>query len=314
MKKILGLIFAFGTLGVFAQSTTFLPTAFTNKKTNKHIHIPGTRFYMIPPDGFHTVTGNTALTKNKGFDYEFQELKTPRHLKGIYESYGFKTTDSALTKFDNYQAVIYEMYLSGYYICMLNFWDSSFTASVTLTCPQADSSEYESAKKAFTSIYYDRSIVPDPYEVANFHLDNSMSEFKFSEYSNGVFTYTPGGIILTETPSSTHPAINIFVQERDPNISANTMVERAKSVLSDRGMKIIEATMLPTIKINLYEAAEMEVYGRQNFIKYKTYIAAIQDKENIILIVGFIPVDYDENMIKMKDFSRLIVLGKKKPK
>lgn len=314
MKKLVGIILGIWCISVSAQKTSYIPTTFTNIKTSKHIHVPGTRFSIILPLGFHTVVGNTSITKGHGFEYEFQELKTPRFLKGVYESYGFKTTDSASTKFDIYQAVVYELYLSGYHICLLNFWDSTFTGSVTLVCPPADSAEYESAKKAFTSIYYDPSIVPDPFEVANFHVDDTKSEFKFSGYNSGIFSYTPGGVTLTEAPSTTHPTIDILIQEKDSGLTTKTLVERAKLVLEDRGMKIIDATLLPTTKINQYDASEMEVYGRQNFMKYKVYILAMQDPENSILIIGFIPNNYDNYMLKMKDFSRLITLGKKKGK
>src|SRR5215831_4642741 len=161
-----------------------------NAKTNKHINIPGTRLFIIPPPNFSTAKGFIGLQDGKNSILNVMDL--------VGGNYNTNAATFSKEEFEKKGAKVFdykEIRVGGFpakYISMqgdattkeyaLVFGDTTFSTMIIAAYPATDENTGKEIISSLNSICYDKSIKIDPLTTANFSIDDKDSKFKFFKY------------------------------------------------------------------------------------------------------------------------------------
>jgi hypothetical protein len=202
MRLITSFLLAFSLVITYGQSASM--TSVDNletHKTEKHINIPGTRLFIVPPEDFSISDNFIGLIKENISAIQVMDLdggnfytNSANYTKQGFEKKGIKVLDFK------------ELTINGYpckYICMQGdtsakvlgfvFGDTTFSVMVMATYPSKDEIVEKSLEIALQTIYYEKGLTIDPFISAYFKLDDSESIFKFFRSSANLFIYSIGG-------------------------------------------------------------------------------------------------------------------------
>jgi hypothetical protein len=171
-------------------------------KTAKHINIPGTRFFIVPPAGFEIAEDQPALVKGGSRGIVVMDLMGGNfytngatfNRKG-FEAQGITVQDYQELKVDGFPAKMVAILspegMKGY---NLIFGDTTFSVSVMVAFPRSDDATGEEIRRALQTIYYDKSWKVDPFAKAAFRLDDTHTRFKFAKFTANIYLYSLDGI------------------------------------------------------------------------------------------------------------------------
>jgi hypothetical protein len=172
-----------------------------NGKTSKHIHVAGTKIFIIPPPGFTQIQYTTQLKKN---DYNFIEIvenpesnfylaKKTLTAESMKEK-GFTCTEINETKLGPYHAKYgyFETSNAGHSQILI-FGDTSFTVMIIAVFTLFDQPIKSELKKSLFSTIYDPKIVLDLHHSAAFTVDETQSEFIYKNSISQIFNFTKKG-------------------------------------------------------------------------------------------------------------------------
>src|SRR5574337_737724 len=186
-NPILLLLVALAFFGCEPAKNNPTPNAIKNSKSEKHINIPGTRLFIIPPENFHTATNFTGLQKDASTAIQVYDLIGGNYYtnaatfnKESFEAKGAKVFEYKVLSVNGYPGkFIYMQGDNNTKECSLVFGDSTFSTMLMGLYPASDESTGEEIRQAFFSIVYDIKLKPDPWTGTFFTLDDSQTRFKF---------------------------------------------------------------------------------------------------------------------------------------
>ncbi len=168
MKKILFLFLLFAVLACSESGQKETPGNDVNKqqvkKTDKHIQLPASNFYIIPPDGFTINKYSQSLEKEneKGYGANFMPMtiifgySIEKHISGVKAESQSKypgvwkeesvTVSGAPAKICRYQAV------EGVKMCHLFFLDKWKDQSLIANYDETDEASGEAMYKALKTV------------------------------------------------------------------------------------------------------------------------------------------------------------------
>lgn len=313
MNKILWALITCISLSACVQTKT-VNNDIDNVKTDKHINIPGTRLYIIPPKGFTIATSFPGIQKgnNSGIIiYDNVEgdyyTNAATFSEGAFKKQGITVYDFKELKVNGLPAKY--ILLQGKQNTMvidLVFGDTTFSSMIMATYPSTDLKTGEQINEAIKSIYYDKNLKIDPFADISFTLDETKSIFKFSESALGMLLYSVGGTI--KQPNDYEPIITVTTIPKDPSINAKRISETLVADLEKNGLIDTQLKNISTADVNGQLAYEVEVYGRMKGKSKLIYLLIVTGNEKAIAIQGIVSSDFEHNLKEIKNLARTIKL------
>lgn len=285
-----------------------------NVKSEKHIIIPGTRLYIIPPPDF--VPGSSFTGFQKG----------ETALINIYDLVGgnFYTNAETFSKtaFENKGAIVFdfkEIKVNGFpgkFIHMqgdpsakayaIVFGDTTFSTMIMALYPADDESTGRDILQSLRTVYYDKELVIDPFETANFSIDEDASKFKFFKYSANLYLYTPGGIDNKDDRDA--PLVLVSQFPRDFTMTAKSIAEMMIFKAQQYGLTNQELKNTTSDKLNGYETYQTEIYGQLQGKYCLLFYTVVAIADKAIVIQGISKKDNDVNIEEFKKIARSVII------
>jgi hypothetical protein len=312
MRKIVYsfLLFSFTACG--QTTTTKINSDIKNSKTSKHINIPGTRLYVIPPAGFEVSKPFLGFKKGENsmidvFDLVGGDFYTnaATFSKEEFEKKGAKVFDFKEIKVDGYPAKFIKVQGDGTAKSyQLVFGDSTFSTMVIAAYPVNDEKTGNDILNSFNSIYYDKSQKVDPLATANFSLDEKVSKFKFFKYTSTLYFYTINGIDNSSNQNA--PVVLVYQLPKDNTMTSKSIAEMMISKSQQYGFTNLELKNISTEKINGYDTYQIEEYGQLNGINTLIYYCVSTHLDKAIAIQGIAKSEIEINLSDFKKLAKTI--------
>lgn len=311
MNRIILTLMTFIALSACAQ-TKVANKDIENAKTDKHINIPGTRLYIVPPTGFKVATSFLGLQKGDSSAFQIYDLVGGNYYtnaatfsKEAFEQEGAKVFDYKELKVNGFPAkYIFMQGVPNTKAISLVFGDTTFSTMIMAIYPSSDDKTGEQIKNAIKTIYYDKNLKIDPFATATFTLDESQSIFKFSKSVSGMFMYSIDGV--DEQSFNDEPFIIVTATPKDPSMNAKSISEMLVSNIEKYGLTDKELKNISTTDVNGQDAYEIEVYGKMQGENSLIYLLIVTGQDKAIAIQGIIKSDFENNLKEIKNLAKTI--------
>lgn len=202
MKRIIGTMLILWIVSSCTLKGDF-PTVVTSQKTDKSVRVMGTRVFIQPLKGFEYIKqsatykkeGKALLRITEANTYGFSEMKG-RLTKQSLEAKGTKVDVLKGVKFNQFDAVYAEGPADPQDIettITLFFGDDHFMVVILGSFKTGDLEAKDELQKMIKSVYYDDKLQIDPFELANFEFDHSITNFKYAMTASNFYRYTENG-------------------------------------------------------------------------------------------------------------------------
>jgi hypothetical protein len=284
----------------------------TNSKTSKHINIPGTRVYIIPPANFNVAGTFIGLQKGDNAMFNIYDLvggnfysNTATFSKAEFEQKGVKVFDYRDIKVNGYPAkYIFMQGDDATRTYGLIFGDTTFSTMILAVCPVADETTSKEIINALNTIWYDKSKKIDPFETANFSLDDKVSKFKFAQYNANIYIYSIDGVQNKEDKDA--PVILVSQFPKDNTTTVKNIADMMISKMQQYGLTDPEIKNPSTQKINGYDCYETEVYGQMLGKNSLLYYCVVAKGDKVIVVQGIAKRDIENNLQEFKKLTGTI--------
>ncbi len=311
MKFILILFIVLNSFSSFCQSNSKNENI-NNFKTNKHINIPGTRLFIIPPAGFKVSNSIVGLQQGEKSVIQFYDLdggnffsNAKTFSKQEFENKGATVFEYKEFKINNYPAKYIFIQGDKYNKAIsLVFGDTSFCDMIMALFPIDDIIVENQIKKALKSVYYDKTFKVDPFASANFTINETNSIFKFTKFTSGLYMFTLNGIDKEENLEEAMLMVISIPKESQTN--ANDI-----SIMFMNGLEKYEFTGTEVVSeskvfVNGKSGYEKEIRG---FSKGKTttiYQLIIPILDKALVVQGLIKSNTQKNLLEMRKIAYTI--------
>lgn len=312
MKQLALAFVTFMSLSVCGQ--TKITNDIYNVKTEKHVNIPGTRLYIIPPKNINIVAafeyqdpGEKDSSALLVFDrlYANYNISASKFRKEDFEMTG-NILDYKELKVNGFPAKYLHVQnkTSGKRSMILLFGDSTFYTLVSRDYALGEEKTGQPTLNAFKTIYYDKNLKISPLASAPFILDENKSVFKFSERVSGLFHYTVGGVV--RSPSNDKPTVSLSVFYKEANQTPKSVSQMLLTALMNNGLTVKDIKNISTENVNGLPAYEVEIHGsweEKNTILY--HLICIK-QETVVVIQGSTLSDFENNLREFKKLAKTI--------
>lgn len=279
-------------------------TEINNEKTNKHIRIPGTRVFLIPPKGFTIAKGFLGLRKGDDAYIQIYDLvggsfySNARSInRENFEANGVKVYNYSEFQFNKYPAkYVYSQGPNLLNSHQLTFGDSTFSVMMMSALYPEDKEMEKLLKECILSAYYDTSVRIDPFETAYFTIDESSSKYKLQEYAANVYYYSVGGVksgdafspavMITQLPAETSNTFETLIESMINGLKQNSFIQTG----------IVSSTEKTINGFKGYEKTVKGYFKRKKVTVY--YLAFIKNDISIV----FCGITHAEDDSDLKDF------------
>lgn len=282
-------------------------------RTNRHVQIPGTHLFIVPPPGFQVAHSFIGLQKDTNTLMQVYDLEGGNFFKNAadvnkesFERRGVKVLEYREMKLNNYPCKFLEAE-GNPQMKMINmvFGDSTCSVMIAAVFTPGDTQSENEIKTALNSIYYDKNLKIDPFANAGFSLDVSKSAFKFARAASGMFVYTLGG---KETDQrSDAPFMIVYNVPKDSNFGPEDIAKMFLSKTQQYGFQPGKPEGVP-VTLNGLNGYEMSTYGTINGQKSLIYMLVLTAGEKAVVVEGIIKSDFDKYQPQMQQLARSIQL------
>lgn len=185
-----------------------------NTKTDEHIQIPGTKYYIVPPSGFIEAEGFQGFQSNKT-GASIVMIDVPRNFKDVLSLFDKDKLNKQNIRMKNEKFLSLNMKQA--YLVTLEQTDKGkdFTKQVLLL--DGGSSTYmlngmylkdlrelnTPMRNAFKTIVYDSKSLIDPYKGVNFRLNTDGTKLTLAKSIAGTLMYSTDGYIPPKVDDNT---------------------------------------------------------------------------------------------------------------
>lgn len=278
-----------------------------NTRTPKHVNIPGTRLYLVLPPGYTVSSGFAGIQKNDNTALVITDLvggnfysNAATFNKAGFEQKGAKVFDYQEITVGGYPAKFVFMQGDEVSKCYaLVFGDSTFSTMIMGIYPPADKAADASTLQAINSIYYNKNHKIDPFASAFFSFNGKASKFRFAKFAANLYMYSTNGEIIENYGDD--PMMMVLQTPKDGSTSLSEMANSL--VLGEKhGFKLIEKKNINTMKINGYDAYQMEVYGEMKDKPVMIYYCLVANGDKAVALQGIAHSAFDS---ELKEFRKL---------
>ena len=308
MRKLLYLFLLVSLTACGQSSNDQIKSEIKSSKTSKHINIPSTRLYIIPPPNFKVATTFIGLQKGENSMLNIYDLvggnfntNAATFSKTEFERQGARVFDYKEIKVNGYPAKFIHMQgdvsSKGYAIV---FGDTTFSTMIMAVYPVTDENTGKEIVKSLNTIWYDKNKKIDPFETANFSLNDKESKFKFFQYSSNLYIYTVGG--LDNKDNRDEPFIIVSQLPKDNTMTAKSIADMMIAKAQQYGLTNPYVRNISTEKINGYDTYQAEVFGQMQGKSSVIYQCVTTKGDKAIVIQGIAKSDLETNV---QDFRKI---------
>lgn len=307
MTKFLTILFVCLTLISCGQTPKSKPaTDITTTKSSKHLNIPGTRVFVIPPTGFTTSTSLPAIEKGNQGLLQAMDLvggsfytNAATFSKEKFEQKGVKVFEYKEFKLNNYPAKM--VLIQGdpqTKMYNLVFGDSTFSTSVMGVFATNDNQTGEQIKQAIQSIYYDKTFEVNPFATAPFKLDDTKSIFKFAKFAASTYMYSIDGV--KKDSYDNEPYFMVLAAPTE-GATLKSIVDDMANVLKNSTIKNISET-----KTNGLQSYKREVYGELNGKPALLFQHVVLIGESAVVMQGIADDNFEKYVVEFEKLSNTV--------
>lgn len=282
------------------------PNEIKTTKLATQINIPGTKVFIVPPEGFKVSSTLPAIEKGNIGLVQAMDLvggsfytNAASFSKEKFEQKGVKVIEYKELKLNGFPAKL--VLLQGdpqTKVYNLVFGDSTFCVMMTGTFPSNDPKTGEQIKQALLSIYYDKLKVIDPFANAVFKLDDSKSIFKFAKYGAFNYMYSIGGVKKD-------------AYDNEPFFSALALPIEGESIenIANDMSSVIKKGQIKNIsknKTNGYPSLKREIYGILNGKQALLYQHIVFIDNTAVIMQGIADDNFEKYIQEFEKLSNTV--------
>lgn len=280
-------------------------------KTDRHINIPGTRLFMVPPPSFEIATTFTGLQRGDEAMLMVQDLvggnfytNAATFSKSTFEERGIKVSDYQEIKINGHDAKYILMEGDGAKSFALVFGDTTYSVMIMGQNGTGDSKIEKDIIESFNTIYYDKAKVTDPFESAFFTIDDSKSKLKFFRGMASMFFYTIGGVENDKVSGDRFLLITPMPADdtMTPKSVAALMIEKQEQSGFVRSKIKNEITR----KISGHDTYEAEIYGDLHEQSAVIYMFVVKKQDKIVCLIGISKNKLEESVSDFQALARTV--------
>jgi hypothetical protein len=300
---------------VCAFDLTFGQKVIDNIKTDEHKQVSGTKFFVIPPNGFiPAATFQGFQQTNTGASILITEIPGAfaESTKGFNEQ-GLKTQGVILKNKENikvngneglFLTTTQTAYGTTFSKYILVFGDNNTTYMINGMFPEESTELDKDVRACMFSVVYDAALTVDPLAAVSFKVDTENTKLKLGKAVSGMLLYTVDGKVPTESSDKTS-----FIAGRSlANVQAidkkQTAINRIRK-LPYTDLKIDEDQ---TIEIQLDGISGYEIVGegldKPNGAKELVYQLMLFTDNGYYIMVGTTKNDFSTNLELFKKVAR----------
>jgi hypothetical protein len=277
----------------------------------QHKPIPGTKYSIVPPEGFVTAT-NFSGFQNTSIGASIMVTEMPASVQAINEGFTVSNLKSKgmilLNKetifFNNAKATYIKLSQQAngttYLKQILVFGDSKKTVLVNGIYPEASKAIEADIKKSLLSTSFNKDQGDDPLDAVKFKIDVSNTDLKLAKYMAGSLIYTVDGKIPTEKPSL---IVGNSIAKVSPEDQKQYSIERLKQLPRGNLSEIKEIDPIQIDNLNGYEIiAKGKTKDAKEELIYS--IMLFDNNGDYFIIVGMAAEDFENNLKKFKSIAR----------
>jgi hypothetical protein len=287
---------------------------FAAGQPGNHKAIPGTKYSLVPPNGFVPSTSFSGF-QNSELTTSIIVTEIPAPVQSLTESFtadalkakGMILIDKQSIDFNNSKATLIKVSQQAggttYLKQILVFGDSKKTVLVNGIYPEANKNVEEQVKTSLLSISYNENQQDNPLDAVNFKVDISGTPFKLAKYVSGSLIYTTDGQIPTDKP--TLIIGNSIAKVVKPN-QKQYCIDRLKKLPGGELNKVKE---INPIQIDNLKGFEIVAEGKSKDSKDElTYqVMLFDDADNYFIIIGKTSDELEKNLQVFKDIAKTFV-------
>ncbi len=315
MKYVISFILILATISSCSDlSSTDFPDQIKTTKTSKHIQISGTKIFAVIPSDFQFIKELIRYQKSDNLYFQVIEMEgsnfveaKPNFTREAIEAKGAKIDVIKNLTLNNFEAIYCEgpsQYPNETKI-MFFFGDESFATMIVGVCKTDDQEGKKELQEIFKTIYYDKALHIDPFALASFEFDQTITNFKYAMKTANMFIYTENG--KEDLQSSNSNMIQIQVM---PKMTVEKAEYYANDVISryeKNGIKLEDKTLKSTT-INNNKAFELETQVTFNGMRGLMYQAVIIFDKSTIVLMASAQNDFENYLDKFKRTAETLKL------
>jgi hypothetical protein len=293
------------TAGGQTANSSF-PNEIKTTRVATHINIPGTRVFIVPPEGFRISSTLPAIEKGEVGLVQAMDLpggsfytNAATFSKERFEQKGIKVLEYKELKVNGFPAKL--VFMQGdpqTKVYNLIFGDSTFSTMLMGVFASNDDKTGEQVKKALLSIYYDKALKIDPFATAPFKLNDSKSIFKFAKFAASTYLYSIDGIKKDSYQNEPYfMAVALPTQGASLKAIADNMAEMIK----DSKFKNVSEN-----KTNGFQSLKREVYGKLNGKPALLFQHIVLIGQSAIVMQGIADDNFDKYIIEFEKLSNTV--------
>ena len=303
------------TIGLLMVILAFGQQEFTNSRGAQHRQVKGTKFFLIPPEGFVNASSFQGFQQPEGASSilvmhlpgPFSEVSRGLTAEGL-QTQGILLQEKSEVRVNGLpgfyltaEQSAYGIYFSKY---MLVYGDEKTSYMVTGMHPQELTEMGKGIENALLSVVYAENAETDPLGAVSFQVDTENTKLKFAKLMTGVVTYTVDGKIPTESNDKTSYMV---AQSFSPVATADKKrytLHRLKN-MPYHDFTIEENNIRPVIIDGLsgYEI-EAEGVAEDDGKREVLYHVMIYTGNGYYLMLGSAKDDFDQNLALFKQVTR----------
>jgi hypothetical protein len=314
MQKVFFSVLLLSLISCAQRSKDTISAVIDNSRTNKHVNIPGTRLYIFPPADFSVAKTFVGLQKGETSSVNIFDLvggnfntNAAKFSRDGFEREGIKVFDYQEISVSGFSAKFVSMQgdmASRTY--GLVFGDTTFSTMIMAVYPASDEATGADIVESLNTIWYDKEKKIDPFETANFTLDENASKFKFFQFNAGFHVYKIDGVEHKEDKDE--PMLMVMQFPRDQASNLESIAETMIGKMGQYGLSNPRIEISPIQKLNGYDAYEAVVYGEIEGNKSLIYYCIVARDDIAIVLQGIAKKDMDTNLQEFKKLANTIKL------
>lgn len=301
-------------IGLIILTSSFGQEDVNNAKTENHLQVSGTKYFLIPPTGFIAATNFQGFQQlNSGASILLMEIPGPfiEATKSFNEE-GLKTQGVILKKkeeikVNGLQGMILTTeqfaYGTNFKKYILVFGDSNLTTIINGTFPKEIKDLDKDILASMYSIVYEADLTIDPLRAVSFSINTENTKLKFAKNMSGSLLYTVDGKVPTESEDKTSFIVGMSLSDIQSVDKKLTAINRIKKFPFSE-IKIAEELILP-VEIDEISGYEIVADGINNSgIKEMIYQVILFTDNGYYIMIGTTQNDFQNNLDLFKNISK----------
>ena len=285
----------------------------TNKLSEAHVAIVGTKISMVPPQDF-TVADNFAGFQQDESGASIMVLDVPGPFSEISKAFteeglksqGMTFISSEKLIFQDFQAALLtvqqEAYGQSFQKHIFAFGSERESILINGTFPSDKNELNEPIRKALLTSYYDSAKNIDPFSTVDFEINPAGTGLVFAKSMANSLIFNRDG----KLPSQLEDQANFIVGKAFSQVEVTDKELFAGTRLGQLPIEIDSILSTTSIKIDGLDGVEIIADGKnpQNGNKEKVYQTILFEDNLYYILLGSCEANFEENIFKFQSMAQ----------